>query len=67
MSCISRLNSRGRENLLQNSSKNDHSIKQKDKEGMVQESGRATDQLSAISRHLGKSYKLQKEVSLLRF
>ena len=51
LSCIARLNLRGREALLK-PKKSDENTKLKDKEEMVSESGKATEQLKSISSHL---------------
>ena len=54
LSCIKRLESQGRDSLLDSRKRSDN-LGQTDKEEMVRESGRATDQLKAISRNLAQT------------
>ena len=56
IACISVLNSKGRESLLGRKSKrSDLDSKQKDKEEMVSENSKATEQLRSISRNLAQT------------
>lgn len=55
IACMSRLNSKGRENLMSKGRRNNLDMKRKDKEEMVSESGKATEDLRKISRHLAQT------------
>ena len=52
LACISRLNARGREALFRSSTNNSLNTNSEDKEILVKESGKATEKLRTISRHL---------------